>query len=78
MMEARLQMEVLLNAPPAKRSERVEEAGAVEVAGVARATRVLMALLNPLPPMERGRRKMDFLVKSISPNLVVKRATPVM
>ena len=71
-------MEVLLNVPHIKRSKRVEEAGAVEVAGVVRVIRVLMALINPLPPMERGRRKMDFLVKSTSPNSVVKRATPVM
>ena len=59
-------MEVLLSAPLTKRSERVEEAGAagvVEVAGVVTAIRVLMALINPLPPMERGRRKMDFSSK---------------
>ena len=71
-------MEVLLSSPLTKRSGRVGVVGVVEVVGVARAIRVLMALTNLLPPMERGRRKMDFLAKSISLNLVVRKATPVM
>ena len=68
-------MEVLLNSPHTRRGEGVE---VVKVAGVARAIRVLMTLTNLLPPMERERRKMDFPAKSISLNLVVRRATPVM
>ena len=65
-------MEVLLSSPLTKRGE------GVEVVGVARAIRVLMTLTNPLPSMEKERRKMDFLAKSISLNLVVRKATPVM
>ena len=68
-------MEVLLSSPLTKRGEGVE---VVEVVGVARAIRILMALTNPLPPMEKERRKMDFPAKSISLNSVVRRATPVM
>ena len=68
-------MEVLLNSPLTKRGEGVE---AVRVVGVAGAIRVPMTLANLLPPMEKERRKMDFLVKSISLNLVVRKATPVM
>ena len=68
-------MEVLLNSPLTKRGEGVE---VVKVARVARAIRVLMTLTNMLPPMEKERRKMDFLAKSISLNLLVRKATPVM
>ena len=68
-------MEVLLNSPPTKRDEGVE---VVKVAGVAGAIRVPMTLTNLLPPMEEGRRKMNFPAKSISLNLVVRKATPVM
>ena len=68
-------MEVLLNSPPTKRGEGVEVA---KVAGVARVIRVPMTLANLLPPMEKGRRKMDFPAKSIFLNLVVRKATPVM
>ena len=68
-------MEVLLNSSLTKRGEGVE---VVKVARVAGAIRVLMTLTNLLPPMEKGRRKMDFQAKSISLNLVVRKATPVM
>ena len=68
-------MEVLLNSPLTKRDEGVE---VVKVAGVAGAIRVLMALTNLLPPMEKERRKTDFLAKSISLNSVSRKATPVM
>ena len=68
-------MEVLLNTPLTKRGEGVE---VVEVAGVARAMGVLVTLTDSLPPMEKERRKMDFPAKSISLNLVVRKATLVM
>ena len=68
-------MEVLLNSPLTGRGRGVR---VVEVAGVARAIRVLMTLANLLPPMEKGRRKTDFPAKSISLNSVVRKATPVM
>ena len=68
-------MEVLLNSPLTKRGKRVE---VVKVAGVAGVIRVPMTLTNLLPPMEKGRRKMDFPAKSISLNLLVRKATPVM
>ena len=68
-------MEVLLNSPLTKRGKGVE---VVKAAGVARAIGVLVTLTDLLPPMEEERRKMDFPVKSISPNSVVRKATPVM
>ena len=68
-------MEVLLNSPLTKRGEGVE---VVKVARVARAIGVLMILTNLLPPMEKERRKTDFPAKSISLNLAVRKATPVM
>ena len=68
-------MEVLLNSPLTKSGEEVE---VVKAAGVTRAMGVLVTPTDLLPPMEEERRKMDFPVKSISPNLVVRKATPVM
>ena len=68
-------MEELLNSPLTKRGEGVE---VVKVAGAAGAIRVLMTLTNLLPPMEKERRQIDFPAKSISLNLVVRKATPVM
>ena len=68
-------MEVLLNSPLTKRGEGVE---VVKAAGVAGVIGVLVTLTDLLPPMEEERRKMDFPVKSISPNSVVRKATPVM
>ena len=68
-------MEVLLNSPLTKRGERVE---VVKAARVARAIGILVTLTDLLPPMEEERRKMDYPAKSISPDLVVRRATPVM
>ena len=68
-------MDVLLNSPLTERGEGVKE---VKVARVAGAIRVLMTLTNLLPPMEKERRKTDFPAKSISLNLVVRKATPVM
>ena len=68
-------MEVLLNSPLTKRGEGVE---VVKAARVARVIGVLVTLTDLLPPMEEERRKTDFPAKSISPNLVVRRATPVM
>ena len=66
---------MLLNSPLTKRGEGVE---VVKAAGVARAIGVLVTLTDLLAPMEEERRKMDFPAKSISPNSVVRRATPVM
>ena len=71
-------MEVLLNSPLTKRGEGVEVVEVAGVAGVAGAIRVLIALTNLLPPMEKERRKTDFPAKSISLNSVVRKATPVM
>ena len=68
-------MEVLLNSPLTKRGEGVE---VVKAAGVAKAMGVLVTPTGPLPPMEEGKRKMDFLAKSISPSSVERKATPVM
>ena len=68
-------MEVLLNSPLTKRGGGVE---VVKAAGVARVIGVLVTLTDLLPPMEEERRKMDFPVKSISPNSVVRKAMPVM
>ena len=68
-------MQVLLNSPLTRRGEGVEVAKA---AGVVRAIGVLVTLTDLLPPMGEERRKMDFPAKSISPNLVVRKATPVM
>ena len=68
-------MEVLLNSPLTKRSKGVE---VVKAAGVARVMGVLVTPTDLLPPMEKERRKMDFPAKSISPNSVVRKVTPVM
>ena len=68
-------MQILLNSPLTKRGKGVE---VVKAAGVARAIGELVILTDLLPPMEKERRKMDFPAKSISPNSVVKKATPVM
>ena len=56
-------MEVLLTSPLTKRGEGVE---VVKAAGVAKAMGVLAPPAGLLPPMEEGKRKMDFLAKSIS------------
>ena len=66
-------MEVLLNSPLTKRGEGVE---VVKAAGVARAMGVLVTPTDLLPPMEEEKRKIDFPAKSISPNSVVRKATP--
>ena len=68
-------MGVLLNSPFTKRGEGVE---VVKAAGVARVMGVLVTPTDLLPLMEEGKRKMDFLAKSISPSSVVRRVTPVM
>ena len=68
-------MEVLPNSPLTRRGEGVE---VVKAVGVARVMGVLVTPTDLLPPMEEGKRKMDFLAKSISPSLVVRKATPVM
>ena len=68
-------MEVLLTSPLTKRGKGVE---VVKAAGVAKVMGVLVTPTGLLPPMEEGRRKMDFLAKSISPSLVQRKATPVM
>ena len=68
-------MEVLPTSPLTKRGEGVE---VVKAAGVAKATEALVTPTGLLPPMEEGRRKMDFLAKSISPSLAERKATPVM
>ena len=68
-------MEVLLNSPLTKRGKGV---GVVKAAGVARVIGILVTLTDLLPPMEEERRKMDFPVKSISLNLVARKATSVM
>ena len=68
-------MEVLLNSPLTKNGEGVE---VVKAAGAARAIEVLVTLTDLLPPMEEERRKMNFPVKSISPNSVVRKVMPVM
>ena len=68
-------MQVLLNSPLTKRGKGVEVVNAV---GVARVIGVLVTLTDLLPLMEKERRKMDFPAKSISLNLVVRKATPVM
>ena len=62
-------MEVLPNSPLTRRGKGVE---------VAKAMGVLATPTGLLPPMEEGKRKMDFLAKSISPSSVVRKATPVM
>ena len=68
-------MGVLLNSPLTKRGEGVEVAKA---AGVARVMGTLVTPTDLLPPMEEGKRKMDFPAKSISLSLVGRRVTPVM
>ena len=67
-------MEVLLNSPLTKRGKGVE---VVKAVGVARVMGVLVTPTDLLPPMGEGKRKMDFLAKSISPSSVVRKATPV-
>ena len=68
-------MEMLLNSPLTKRGEGVE---VVKAAEVARVMGVLVTPTDLLPPMEEENRRMDFPAKSISPNSVVRKATPVM
>ena len=68
-------MEVLPTSPLTKRGKGVE---VVKAAGVAKVMGVLATPTSLLPPMEEGRRKMDFLAKSISPSLVERKVTPVM
>ena len=68
-------MEVLLTSPLTKGGKGVE---VIKAAGVAKLMGVLATPTGLLPPMEEGRRKMDFLAKSISPSLVERKATPVM
>ena len=68
-------MEVLLNSPLTKRGEGVEVVRVARVAGV---IGVLVTLTDLLPPMEKERRKMDFLAKSIFRSSVVRKTTPVM
>ena len=68
-------MGVLVNLPLTERGEGVE---VVKAAAVARAMGALVTPTDLLPPMEEGKRKMDFLAKSRSPSLVVRRVTPVM
>ena len=68
-------MEMLLNSPLTKRGKGVE---VVKAAGVAKVMGVLATPTGLLPPMEEGRRKMDFLPKSISPSLAERKATLVM
>ena len=68
-------MEVLPISPLTKKGK---EAEVVEAAGVAKAMGVLVTPTGLLPPLEEGRRKMDFLAKSISLNLAGRKATPVM
>ena len=68
-------MEVLLTSPFTKRGKGVE---VVKAAGVAKVMGVLVTPTGLLPPMEEGRRKMDFLAKSISLSLAERKATPVM
>ena len=67
-------MEVLPNPPLIRRGKGVEVAKAV---GVAKVMGVLATPTGLLPPMEEGKRKMDFQAKSISLSLVVRKATPV-
>ena len=68
-------MEVLLTSPLTKRGEGVE---VVKAAGVAKVRGVLVTPTGLLPPVEEGRRKMDFLAKSIFRSSVARKATPVM
>ena len=68
-------MEVL---PTSSLTKRGEEVGVVKAAGVVKARGVLVTLTSLLPPKEEGRRKMDFLAKSIFRSLVARRATLVM
>ena len=68
-------MEVLPTSPLTKRGEGVE---VVKAAGEATSMGVLATPTGLLPPMEEGRRKMDFLAKSISLSLAERKATPVM
>ena len=68
-------MEVLPTSPLTKIGEGVE---VVKAAGVAKAMGVLVTPTGLLPPIEEGRRKIDFLAKSISLGLAESKATPVM
>ena len=45
---------------------------------MARAMEALVTPTGLLPPMEEGKKKVDFPAKSISPYSVVRKATPVM
>ena len=68
-------MEVLPTSPLTKRGKGVE---VVMAAGVAKVRGVLATPTCLLPPVEEGRRKMDFLAKSIFWSSVARKATPVM
>ena len=68
-------MEVPPTSPLIKRGEGVE---VVKAAGVAKTKGVLATPTGLLPPVEEGRRKMDFLAKSIFQSLVARKATLVM
>ena len=68
-------MEVLPNSPLTRRGEGVE---VVKAVGAAKVMGGPVTPTDLLPPMEEGKRKMDFLIKSISPSSVVRKATPVM
>ena len=68
-------MEVLPTSLITKRGKGVE---VVKAAGVAKVRGVLATPTGLLPPMEEGRRRMDFLAKSIFWSLVARKATPVM
>ena len=63
-------MEVLLDSPLTKRGEGVE---VVKAAGVARVMGVLVTPTDLLPPMEEGKRKMDFPAKSNIPEFAGKK-----
>ena len=68
-------MEVLLTSPLTKKGKGVE---VVKAARVAKVMGMLVTPTSLLPQREEGKRKMDFLAKSISPSLVERKATPVM
>ena len=68
-------MEVLPTSPLTKGGKGVE---VIKAAGVAKAMGVLVTPTGLLPPMEEGRRKMDFLAKSISLSFAGRKVTLVM
>ena len=68
-------MEVLLTSPRRKRGKVVE---VVKAAEVARVMGILVTPTDLRPPMEEEKRRMDFLIKSTSPNSVVRKDTLVM